>query len=264
MTAPAGDERVIALTPRQVNQRMQHLARSAGLHQVNISSYGRSGAQRGRPSWRGGQIRPGILPEHHGSRAAASPSSPGARRGPRRRPSPSRRRTRDAASRHTASRRVSRSGCRSSRSSPRRSGRRRTGRASCPGVRTSSVPHFSFIHRRRQGTWSGSSGRSSCSGRTAMNRARTRPAQPGEPVKPQVAFPSSSSAPISRVRRSPYRVSRRGNLRQSRLAGSTTVETSSSTVAGAQARGKRTAATSRQRAQRHPTQQPSASPIGSP
>ena len=43
-TAPAGDERVIALTPRQVNQRMQHLACAAGLHQVNISSHsGRRG-----------------------------------------------------------------------------------------------------------------------------------------------------------------------------------------------------------------------------
>ena len=35
---------MIALTPRQVNQRMQHLARAAGLHQVNISSHsGRRG-----------------------------------------------------------------------------------------------------------------------------------------------------------------------------------------------------------------------------
>ena len=75
-------------------------------------------------------------------------------------------------------------------------------------VRMSMPPHFSFIHRSRQGLCSGSSGRSSCSGRIVTKRARRSPAQPAPPVQKRICS-ASLSARMSMAMGYVYRVSSR-------------------------------------------------------
>ena len=84
-TAPAGDERVIALTPRQVNQRMQDLARVAGIHQVNISSHSGRRGLGGPPRARArlGSVLPLVDVTGHYRTLGRSLRSKGTNAGPR-------------------------------------------------------------------------------------------------------------------------------------------------------------------------------------